>query len=87
MIKKSFSKYFTSGQISKNLSKAVIYQSNRSFFALNQIRAERNLMNMSKRFFAFPNHMKLGLPNLSPTMEKVCIILHHQQHIYFCYLG
>ena len=47
--------------------------SQRSFFVLNKSRIQGNqIMSMSVRSFAtYPPHVKLGLPNLSPTMEKV----------------
>ena len=34
-------------------------------------RTPRNIVSLNTRQFSYPSHIKLGMPNLSPTMETV----------------
>ena len=70
-LRATHSKLFHSlGSASKNVQ-ILLVQSERSFFIINKNKNYNKIVNVTARHFAYPSHMKLGLPNLSPTMEKV----------------
>lgn len=45
------------------------------FFVVNKNSQSNAMISYVKRGFSFPPHTKLEMPNLSPTMEKVIIII------------
>jgi len=48
----------------------------RAIFTLNKkVNEARMLFDYSRRTFALPPHVKLEMPNLSPTMEKVTLFI------------
>jgi hypothetical protein len=55
---------------------ALVYSQAMNFFVVNKshIQVERSMIPQGKRSFSVPPHIKLEMPNLSPTMEKVLII-------------
>jgi hypothetical protein len=65
------SKLFHSLASASKNAQILLVQSERSFFIVNKSKNYNKIVNVTARHFALPSHMKLGLPNLSPTMEKV----------------
>jgi hypothetical protein len=44
------------------------------YFVRNCKLGGNNLLNQPRRMFALPSFIKIEMPNLSPTMEKVSLL-------------
>jgi hypothetical protein len=58
------------GQASQQLT-TLSQQPSMGYFVMNTKLGGNSLLNQSRRMFALPSHIKIEMPNLSPTMEKV----------------